>query len=332
MCKNVIFLFLESPSNATTRQLGMFGFPSPYTPPYGGFHPGGFNSHQPYPSYGGYDGYKPNLTPMGPYQGVPSPMYQQPGFGAALYPGSSPYGQYPPNGLYGAAAAQGPYYPSNPTSSPYPANSFNPSYGTYPSNNVYYNPSTSAVTSQNSYRPSGLIPDPFSSVAPIIGTSSYSPASNTGSSYNPSQISPQYNQQQYKPITIIDTPSYSPSSYLQGSNSYKPSISSGSQEGYDSVVVTAQGMGAYDQPSSYKPSSGNYQPTVSSQTNYNKPQSPSYRPPSNSYSQQNSYRPITVQGSIQEIPNTPAYYPSHSQNRPSFYSASSSDKVTFPNE
>jgi hypothetical protein len=160
-------------------------------------------------------------------------------------------------------------------------------------------------------------------VAPIIGTPSYSPASNTGSSYNPSQISPQHNQ--YKPITIIDTPSYSPS--YQGSSSYKPSSSSGSQEGYDSVVVTAQGMGTYDQPSSYKPSSGNYQPVVSSQTYY-KPQSSSYRPPS-SYAQQNSYRPITVQASIQEIPNTPTYYPSNSQNKPSFNSVSSG-KVSFP--
>lgn len=356
----------------------MFGYQPPYAPShqFGGLYPGGFNSQhqQQYPSYGGFQ-------PMGPYQGVPpSHLYQQQGFGAGSYPGASQFGQYPnqypQNGPYGGAAGQSPYYPSNPTSPSFPTNSFNPSYGSqhYPSNNGYnnnynpsvqngfYNPTTSAVTSpQNSYRPSGLIPDPFGSVAPVIGTPSYNPASNTGSLYNPSQTSssynpsqtsssynpsqtsssynpshqtsPQYNQ--YKPITIIDTPSYSSPSYQQGSSSaYKPgSGSSGSQEGYDSVVVTAQGMAPYDQSSSYKPSSGNYKPVVSSPTYYKPPSSSSYRPPSPSYSQQNSYRPLTVQGSIQEIPsNTPTYYPSNSQNRPSFYSASSSDRVSFPSE
>ncbi|XP_057378253.1 DNA-directed RNA polymerase II subunit RPB1-like isoform X3 [Daphnia carinata] len=349
----------ESSSNATTRQLGGYGFPAPYSPPYGGY-----NSHQQYPSYGGH---QPTFSALGPYPGGPSPLYQQQGYGVGSYPGASPYGQYPSNGIYGGSP-QSSYYPSTPTHSPYPTNSFNPSYGTYPPNNGYgnynpsiqggsynppiqggsykppiqggsynqpiqggsYNPTISAITAQSPYRPSSVIPDPFGSVAPVIGNPPYSPVSSGGSSYNPSAGS-SFNpspvaatQTPYKPITIIESPSYNPS--YQGSSSYKPSSSVGSQEGYDSVVVNAQG---YDQPSSYKPSSGSYKPPVYSST-YNKPQSSNYQP-SSSYSGQNSYRPITVQASIQEIPNSATNYPSSSQNRPSFYSASS-DKVTFPKD
>lgn len=299
----------------------MIDFSPPYQPAFGGFYPAPtFDSYQPYPSYGAY---QVPLTPFEPYQGGSSLNAQQQPFGIGSYPGSTPFGPYPPNGLYGAPG-QAPYYPLNPTSSyqptsPYPfsTNSFSPSVGSYPSNvyNGYnpsivsYSPTVSAVTSQNSYRPSGLIPDPFGSVAPVIGTQSYSPVSSQGSSYNPSSISSQHT---YKPITIIESSPYTPSS-SSSSNAYnKP----GSQEGYDSIIVTAQG--AYDQSPSYKPSGG-YRPNGS--------QTQSYKPTSTNYQ---TYRPI-VTGSIQEIPNSPTYYQTNSQNRPTFYSGST-DQVSFPRE
>lgn len=268
-----------------------------------------FDSYQPYPSYGGYP---PTLTHFDPYQGASSFYPQQQSFGAGSYPGASPFGAYPiNNGLYGSSGQQVPYYPSNPTSpyqpTSFPTNSYNPSYDSYPSGgyNGYnpsspgsYQPSLSAVTAQNSYRPSGIIPDPFGSVAPVLGTPSYS----NGPSYNNPSTSSQQNA--YKPIAIIESSPYKPSS---SSNNYQ-------QEGYDSITVTAQG--SYDKPtSSYKPSSG-YRPNVSQSQ---------YKPTSTNYQ---SYRP-TVTGSIQEIPN--GYYPSNSQNRPNFYKASS-DQVSFPRE
>ncbi|KAI9553489.1 hypothetical protein GHT06_021401 [Daphnia sinensis] len=135
----------EPSSNATTRQFGAYGFPAPHSPPYGGFQPGGYNSYQPYPSYGGH---QPTFSALGPYQGGPSPLYQQQGYGVGSYPGASPYGQYPANGIYGGSA-QSSYYPSNPTHSSFPTNSFNPSYGTYPPSGSY-NPSIQG----GSYNPS----------------------------------------------------------------------------------------------------------------------------------------------------------------------------------
>lgn len=305
-------------ANATARQLGLFGFPPHYPPSFGGLYPPPLNSFQPFPSYGGYP---PTLTPFEPYIGAPPPLYQQQSpFGVGTYPGSNPYG--PSNGLYGGlgGAPQAPYYQPDPISSyqptSYPSNSFNPSYG-YPSNAYKpqtpgsYNPITSAVTAQNPYQPTGVNPDPFS---PVVGPPSFA-SSPSVAAYNPvSQQLP------YKPITIIESSPYYPSS-SSSLNGYKPS--SGSQDGYDSVSVSAPG---YDTPSSYKPSGG-YKPVIS-QTYY-KPPSSGYRP--SSYPVQSSYRP-TVQGSIQEIPNGPLYYPGSSQNRPTFYSASDSEQVMFPRE
>ncbi len=303
-----------------------------------------FDPLQPYPAFGGYP--QAALTPLEPYPGL-SAVYQQPTFGMGSYPvGDNAFGTYSPNGIYGA---QAPYYPSNAAVASYqPSNSFNPSYGTYPSqsgsypstgfypssagsypsvgsypsniynNGVYnpssgsYNPSTSPVVAsqQNPYQPSGLIPDPFGSVAPVLGSPSYKPPAIGSPSYIPPQI------------TIIDGSSYKPSS-----SGYKP----GNQDsGYDSVIVNAQG--SYDQP--YKPVvTGGYQP----QTTYYRPPSSSssssnYRP-SSSYQQQ-GYRP-SIQGSIQEIPNTPSYYPSSSyssQNRPATFYSATADQLLFPRE
>ena len=259
-------------------------------PAYGGFHP---NAYHPYPAYGGYN--QPALTPFPPYPGLVSPIHQTQ-YGVGSYPAAGPpFAPYLPNGVYGGRP---PYYPNPSTSfqpSPaasFPINTYNPS----------YKPQISAVTAELPDRPSGIIPDPFGSVAPVLGNPSYSSSSSSsgGSSY----VTTGQQQNTYKPITIIES-SYKPSySTSTGSSGYKPSSSS--QDGYDSITVTAQGYN--DQPSggSYKPSS-------------------SYKP--------SGHRPSStvVQGSIQEIPNGPLYYPGHSQNRPHFYSATS-DRVLFPKE
>ena len=274
--------------------------------------------YQPYPAFGGY--HQPALTPFETYPGLmlgaPPILQHQPPFGfGSVYPagGGSPFGPYPPNSLYGASSPQTQYFPSS-------ANSFSPSYGppgsSYPSGGSYpssasgsYYPSTSPVVASSPnvpYQPTaGLIPDPFGSVAPpAIGSPSYKP--------------PQ--------ITIIDGSSYSNHnpSYSSPGSTYKPG--SGQGDGYDAVVINAQG--SYDQQP-YKPSnsfvSGGYKP----QATYNRPStsSSSYRP-SSTYSQGN--RP-SIQGSIQEIPNIVSYYTSSSQNKPTFYSASS-DQLLFPRE